>query len=72
MFVIYGKTSGCPSCTTAKQLLESKGIEYQFVDVLRDSHAMQLFREKGFRGVPQIYKDGEHIGNEKDLRELLK
>ena len=29
-YVVYGKTN-CPSCTSAKQLLESKGCEYDYL-----------------------------------------
>lgn len=30
MFKVYGKTN-CPSCTSVKQLLESKGCEYEYL-----------------------------------------
>ena len=30
MFKVYGKTN-CPSCTSAKQLLETKGCEYEYL-----------------------------------------
>lgn len=30
MFKVYGKTN-CPSCTSAKQLLESKGYEFEYL-----------------------------------------
>ena len=35
MFKVYGKTN-CPSCTSAKQLLESKGCEYDYLQFGKD------------------------------------
>lgn len=59
-YVVFGKKN-CAGCDQAKALLDSKGIGYQYIDVMTSPSAQQLFREKGFRSVPQIYKDGEHL-----------
>lgn len=59
-FVIYGKKN-CAGCDQAKALLDSKGLGYQYIDVMLSKEAQALFREKGFRSVPQIYKDGIHL-----------
>ena len=57
---IYGKPN-CQGCDQAKALLESKGLGYEYVDVMKTPSAQALFREKGFRSVPQIFLNGEHL-----------
>ena len=64
---VYGKKN-CSGCDQAKALLDSKGIGYQYVDVMTSSSAQQLFREKGWRTVPQISIDGEWIGGYNELK----
>lgn len=54
----------CPYCAKSKALLESKGIEYDEIDVTHDEDAaMDMIRKTGQRGVPQIFVDGEWIGS---------
>lgn len=57
---IYSKKN-CPACDQAKALLDAKGFGYEAVDVMLSKEAQALFREKGFRSVPQICVDGEFI-----------
>ena len=59
-YTVYGKPN-CQGCDQAKALLESKGLGYEYVDVMKTPSAQALFREKGFRSVPQIFLNGEHI-----------
>lgn len=71
MYTIYGSTT-CSFCKDAKELLESKGIDYTYTDISKNSSALSMFREKGFRTVPQIFTEsGEHIGGFKDLLDHL-
>ena len=67
---VYGKPN-CQGCDQAKALIEAKGLGYEYVDILRTPSAMQLFRDKGFKSVPQIFFDGEHLGGVEDLKVLL-
>lgn len=69
-YVVFGKKN-CAGCDQAKALLDSKGIGYQYIDVMTSPSAQQLFREKGFRTVPQIMLDGEFVTVE-ELKEELK
>lgn len=57
---IYGKPN-CQGCEQAKALLEARGLGYEYVDVMKTPSAQALFREKGFRSVPQIFYNGQHI-----------
>lgn len=59
-YKIYGK-SNCQGCDQAKALLESKGIGYEYVDVMKTPSAQALFRENGFRSVPQIYYNDQWV-----------
>ena len=67
--IVYGK-SVCPNCDTAKQLLESKSIEFTYIDLEQDMTSFFKFRGLGIREVPVIEVDGELV-NLADLRKLL-
>ena len=67
---IFGKKN-CTGCEQAKALLEAKGIGYEYVDVMTTPTAQALFREKGWRSVPQIAIDEEWIGGFNELKEKL-
>lgn len=70
-YVVYGKQN-CQGCDQAKALLEAKGIGYEYVDVMKSPSAQALFREKGFRSVPQIYVDGKLVeGGYEGLKKKL-
>lgn len=58
MLTVYSKAQ-CPYCVQAKQLLESRGIEYEEIRVDLDPSAREFIVEQGHRTVPQIYKDGK-------------
>lgn len=60
MITVYSKPN-CQFCDMAKQLLESKGVDYVSVDITLDPDARQLLVDGGFRSVPQIYNGTTHI-----------
>ena len=66
---VYTKKN-CAGCDQVKALLDSKGLGYEAVDVMLSKEAQALFREKGFRSVPQIMLDGEFVTVEQ-LKEKL-
>lgn len=70
-FKIYSKKN-CVACDQAKSLLTSLGHGYEVVDVMTSPTAQALFREKGFRSVPQVYFSSEHIGGFNELQQYLK
>lgn len=67
---IFGKKN-CTGCEQAKALLEAKGIGYEYVDVMTTPSAQALFRENGWRSVPQIAIDDEWVGGFNELKEKL-
>ena len=53
----------CPYCVRSKQLLSSKGIEYDEVDLSRDFALRQeLMAKTRHRTVPMIFIGDEFIG----------
>ena len=70
-FKIYSKKN-CVACDQAKSLLTSLGHGYEVVDVMTSPTAQALFREKGFRSVPQIYFNSSHLGGFNELQQYLK
>lgn len=70
--VIYTK-SNCPNCTTAKQLLKSKGLEYSEISVeTKDGmHALVSLNPEA-RQMPQIFINGQRVGGLAGLQVALK
>ena len=62
----------CPFCIAAKRLLDNKGLAYNEVDVTMKSGARQemIGRAGGNKKVPQIFVDGEYIGDCDDIMAL--
>lgn len=55
MITVYSKPQ-CPFCDRAKQLLESRGVEYTVIDVSANPEAREYLVDQGLRSVPQIYR----------------
>ena len=70
---IYTK-SNCPNCTTAKQLLKSKGLEYSERDLTNDlvKQAELFAAYPEARQMPQIFIDGQRVGGLAGLQAALK
>lgn len=66
---VYSKKN-CAGCDQVKALLDAKGLGYEAVDVMLSKDAQALFRERGFRSVPQIMIDDEFVTVEQ-LKEKL-
>ena len=68
--VIYTKDR-CSYCVNAKQLLKSKNIPYEEIDVSTpEIHEKMMALAEGRRTVPQIFFDGIPIGGFDKLSEL--
>ncbi|MCQ8277840.1 glutaredoxin 3 [Acetobacteraceae bacterium KSS8] len=62
---------GCPYCTRALALLQSKGVAFTEIDAPGGSPERAQSRERSGRtSVPQIFIDGQHIGGCDDLMAL--
>ena len=62
----------CPFCYRAKKLLESKGAEYQEIDVMLSPGKRKEMTERsgGRTSVPQIFVDGALLGNCDEIYDL--
>ena len=63
---------GCPYCTRAKALLDTKGVAYQEYDITLGGpkKAEMLERVPGARTVPQILIAGQAVGGCDELHAL--
>lgn len=70
--VVWSKNA-CPFCDQAKNLLKSKGIEFEERNVSKDWTKEQLLEAvPDARTLPQIFLDEQHIGGFTELRKHLK
>ena len=71
MIEIFGKDN-CPYCVAAKQLAESKKLDYEYktlgVDFTREEVLEQF---PGARTFPQIKVSGTAVGGYEELRKYL-
>jgi glutaredoxin 3 len=69
---IYTK-SNCPNCTTAKQLLKSKELEYtEYNTDNQDVIAAFIAKYPDARQMPQIFINGQRLGGLAGLQNALK
>jgi thioredoxin reductase (NADPH) len=70
--VVVYTTPNCPYCNRAKELLRSKGVDWEEIDVEADGdrRAEMIERSGGQRTVPQIFIGGVHVGGSDELAEL--
>jgi len=68
---IYTKAF-CPYCHRAKALLDSKGADYEEIDITMGGprRPEMIQRANGRSTVPQIFIDDNHIGGSDDLAAL--
>ena len=68
--VIY-TTGWCPYCLRARELLKSKGVAIEEIDVdARPEARTEMTARSGRRTVPQIFIGETHVGGCDDLHEL--
>jgi glutaredoxin 3 len=68
---MYTKTY-CPYSKRARELMRSKGVPFDDIDVTEDEtrFAEMVERSQGGTTVPQVFIEGRHIGGSDDLAEL--
>lgn len=61
--LVYGrKQPPCAHCDAAVEVLDSRGVDYEFVDVSLNPELLELFKMH-HRTIPQVYEDGIHKGD---------
>lgn len=63
MKILYG-ADWCPSCKTLKRQLESRGVNFEYVDADEKS-VMVTLSEIGVRSLPFAIINGEYFGEPK-------
>ncbi|MBT6093528.1 MAG: glutaredoxin 3 [Rhodospirillaceae bacterium] len=54
----------CGFCFQAKSLLDRKGVEYEEINVMMSpGKRKEMIERAGATSVPQVFVDGEHIGD---------
>lgn len=51
----------CPKCLELKAILSQDGVDYEEFDIWNNSDALRYIMNKGFRSIPQLFKDGEKV-----------
>jgi glutaredoxin len=71
--IVWTKTY-CPYCVNAKNLLQSKGIEYEERNIQDGDWTREQLLEAvpGAKTVPQIFIDGKLIGTYEHLKNYFK
>lgn len=69
--LIYTKP-GCPYCTSAKALLDKKGVDFTEIVASNDPEKKQEMIQKsgGRMTFPQVFVGDKHIGGSDDLHAL--
>ena len=61
----------CPYCRRTLSLLDAKGVAYDAIDVTEDPLLeAEMIRRSGRTTAPQVFVDGEHIGDSDGLAQL--
>lgn len=64
-------TNYCPYCTRAKQLLKSKNIAFQEIDLTNDTELREkISNQTGHQTVPMIFIGDQFIGGFDNLNSL--
>jgi len=61
----------CGFCHAAKKLLKKKGVAYTEIDVkMKSDKRREMTERSGKSSVPQIFVDGEHLGDCMEIMEM--
>jgi glutaredoxin 3 len=57
VYIVLGRPN-CPFCDKAKELLDEKGKDYRYIDVLSEGNELflSLLKNNNYRTVPQIFE----------------
>jgi glutaredoxin 3 len=69
--IVMYSTGWCPYCSRARELLKSKGVDFEEIDVdARPEARAEMTARSGRRTVPQIFIGATHVGGCDDLHAL--
>lgn len=65
MFKVYTQEN-CPNCEELKSFLYEKGVEFEELDVNKDTKARAMMIMNDLETTPALYVDGNVLGGEVD------
>jgi glutaredoxin 3 len=70
--IVMYSTGWCPYCSRARELLKSKGVDFEEIDIeARPAARTEMMARSGGRHtVPQIFIGATHVGGCDDLHAL--
>lgn len=71
-FEIFGGED-CVYCQKAKQLLDEKGLPYDYFDIMKDFDAFDVLHDRirRWETIPQIFYGERHLGGHDKLVQFL-
>lgn len=70
MYKVYGRTD-CSFCDKAKAMLDRFKEEYVYINVDNDDEALGFIVTSGYKSVPQIFYNDEHVGGYNELQKHI-
>lgn len=73
MITVYGG-SNCSACEGVKSAFNAANIQYEYVDILAADASAEhkdIFFGMNFRSIPQIFEDGNYVGNASVANDVL-
>jgi glutaredoxin 3 len=69
--IVMYATDWCPYCARARQLLQSKGVDFEVIDIdgVEGARA-EMQQRSGRTSVPQIFINGRLVGGYDDTKAL--
>lgn len=55
----------------AKDLLDSKGLTFEYINLEEDTESLEMIKGLGFRSVPVVFFQEDVVGGFKELEKLL-
>lgn len=71
MNIVVYSAPDCSKCDMVKSWLKYKSIPFEEINVREDVEAANLLKEMRFRSIPQIFKNGNWVADDKNYREAL-
>ena len=51
---VYGTLTGCPQCNATKKFLDTKNVDYEFIDITNDDNLREELRGEGYQSMPVV------------------
>lgn len=59
MIIVYSKPA-CVQCTATTREMDKKGINYEYIDLTKDSDAMETVKGLGYMQAPVVVAGDDH------------